>query len=331
MLVGALSAVLAACASASAQIPEEGGPGYDAERCLPEGSRGGLSAAWSARRRMVHAAVCEWSKFGFPTVVVREAPDDRTNRLPGELALSERLSQAVPASTASIPDVRQAVEVQVRFGRTESDLAVYNRIAAYWRATSPAYAGAVEAAARERPRLRPGWWVAWSAAFTSWTLTQAEVDWIPADDNHTAYLSAALRARPGSVIAITAFRPAAGDLVCFPRLAAEGEADDRAEPAAFVERLRAGSTSPAHCDVVVRRNRRSLVVIGGNVKNAVTATVVPLNRDGTLVRTSVRPWTAGVSLGEPPDPCARIEAVTLPGWDEPDLAAARREALARSC
>ena len=323
----AVALALSACASATAQ-DERATSAERAAECLPEGAD---TRGWSARRRMVHAAVCEWAAFGFPTVVVRLTPDDRSNRLPGELALSETLSEAVAPSVAALPDVRQAAEVQVRFGRTESDLAVYERIAAYWRATSPGYARAVEAAGRERPRLRPGWWTAWSAAFTSWALREAGVDWIPADDNHSVYLRGALQARPVAVTAIERYRPVAGDLVCLPRLSPEGPPDARAGSAGFIERLRSGPSFPAHCDIVVRRNDRSVVVIGGNVKNAVTATVVPLDARGRLVRTSVRPWTVAVSLGEPADPCARIEAVTAPGWDAPAVAAARRRALGRSC
>jgi hypothetical protein len=200
-------------------------PAYDAELCLPGPQRDALPASWSSRRRMVHAAVCEWGKFGFPTVVVREVADDRTNRLPGELALPEALSRAVPPSAATLTGVRRAVEVQVRFGRSESDLTVYDRVAAYWRATSPGYARAVEAAGRERPRLRPGWWVAWSAAFVSWTLGRAGVGWVSPDDNHSVYLRSAMAARPGSVVSAEGFRPLAGDLLCFPRLAPEGAED----------------------------------------------------------------------------------------------------------
>ncbi len=314
--------------SAAAAGPAAAQP-YDAARCLPGAVRGALPADWSARRRMVHAAVCEWSKFGFPTVVVRQVPDDRTNRLPGELALSEPLSRAAPRPTVAAPGVARAVEVQVRFGRSESDLGVYDRVAAYWAATSPGYARVQQAQAALTPRTKPGWWVAWSAAFVSWTAKEAGVGWLPADDNHTAYLAAALRARPSQVVAADRFRPSPGDLLCFPRLSTEGEADERATPAAFLARLREGATFPAHCDIVVRRNDRSLVVIGGNVKNAVTATVVPLDARGRPLRTTVRPWTVGVRLDGPADPCARIEAVPLPGWTGLDTERAR--ALGRRC
>ena len=46
-------------------------------------------------------------------------------------------------------------------------------------------------------------------------------------------------------------------------------------------------------------------LIGGNVKNAVTATVTPL-RDGRLTPTATRPWAVARILRRPADPCAAL-------------------------
>jgi hypothetical protein len=49
----------------------------------------------------------------------------------------------------------------------------------------------------------------------------------------------------------------------------------------------------------------SAVLIGGNVKNTVAATVTPL-RDGRLTPTATRPWAVALRLAEPADACATL-------------------------
>ena len=119
--------------------------------------------------------------------------------------------------------------------------------------------------------------------------------------------------RPDRLVRIETYRPMVGDLVCFGRTGAAGP---RGLPTsqAFIERVRAIRSNddafPGHCDIIVRVNRSSVVSIGGNVRNAVAATVTPLV-NGRLMRSNAWPWSAALRMDGPWDPCARIEACPL--------------------
>lgn len=334
LAVAAVLCLLTAGASAQPRPPVS--KAYDPATCWT----GPVPSVWSERRRIVHLAVCEWSKFNYPVVQIVPAAPGAEARLPGELGLDPALRGVVPPVYPRFKGVTPALERQVRFGYAEDDPAVYDRIRAYWELTDPEYAGKIAQvrrfADRQLPLNRgegasgyyPGWWTAWSGAFISWTLKKGGAAWFEPSPYHTGYLRRAALMRPGSLVLIDRYRPIAGDLICFPRPGVTA-ANDMPTPQAFRDKLLATSTDfPAHCDIVVRVGRRFVTSIGGNTRNAVTATLTPLDAKGRLTRSNVRPWALALRIEGGEDACARIEAVITPDWK--DQAVARRRALART-
>ncbi len=289
----------------------------------------------------MHLSVCEWARFGYPTVEIRPSEAFAENRLPAGLGLSSALTELQPARSGRYAATRPAVDVQTRAGAAEDSPEVSRAIEAYWSAADPAYVGrmremraAVESRYAglhddNRTELYPGWWRAWSAAYVTWAMRQAEAPGFRGSEWHSLYLAWSSAERPDRLVPVERYRPVSGDLICFGRTGATG-AGGMPTSASFIERVRAirgqADAFPAHCDVIVRVNRASVVAIGGNVRNAVTATVTPLI-NGRLMRSQARPWSAALRLDGPADPCARIEAVPVGPWSDQATAAARRRAL----
>lgn len=299
----------------------------------PGDACGQTGAGWSERRRVVHLAVCEWARFGFPVVEIQTVTPREADSLPAVLGLAGPLARAAAPPRAGYEAVTPAVEAQVRFGRTESDRSASAAIETYWTAVRPAFVASVRRQREALGRggggasLYPGWWDPWSAAFVSWVYQSAGVAGFQGSASHVLYLKAALAQRPRALVPASARRPLPGDLICAPRADARGQPTAVSEQAFLAALRQPGDHFETHCDIVVRVNRASVVSIGGNVKNAVTATVTPLRR-GRLVRTDARPWSAILVMAGPYDPCARIESVGVEGWESQD--AERRRALART-
>lgn len=325
---------------AGAQPPASARPQEAAGACPADPTRPApLPAEWSERRRLVHAVVCEWARFGLATVEIRRATLAQERALPPALGLSGRLRRL--PERASYEDVRPALDNQTRGGRTEDDAGVSSAIEAYWAATDPAYVERVRAmrqVAEQRfaglhPELReelyPGWTRAWSAAFATWSMRRAGVAGFRGSEWHSLYLAWSSESRPERLVRIDRYRPVAGDLICFGRTGVSGPGG-LPDAQSFIDRVRAirrqEDAFAAHCDVIVRVNPTSVVAIGGNVRNSVTATVTPLVR-GRLMRSNARPWSAAFRLDGPADPCARIEAVPTGPWSADEAAPARRRAL----
>ena len=122
---------------------------------------------------------------------------------------------------------------------------------------------------------------AWSAAFVSYVMRIAGAgDRFPYDDAHATYINEAGRAArgevpPRAVVAQRpdAYAPALGDLVCTGRERAEGLRFDDLPAGKF----------PSHCGIVVGLLPDAVLVIGGNVGDAVTMTRVPTTADHRLV------------------------------------------------
>jgi hypothetical protein len=328
----ALAAAVLMTAATAPAMAQTRGEAMVADRCRGAAG-GGLPASWSNRRKVVHLAVCEWSKFGYQTVEIRPVPLAEAQSLPGSLGLTAALGRGALPPPPGYEHVTPAIAAQVRFGPTESDRSASPLVENYWSAVRPSLVTAVRRAREAADQggggrsLYPGWWDPWSAAFVSWTFQTAGVSWFRGSASHVLYLQAAMVRRPGSVVGISRYRPLPGDLICAPRADGAGEPTAVSE-AGFLKALEAsGEHFDSHCDVVVRVNAASVVSIGGNVENAVTATVTPLRR-GRLMRTAVRPWSAALTMGEPYDPCARIEAVDLKGWGK--MGDARKAALRRT-
>ena len=298
-----------------------------------------LPVAWSERRRLVFTVVCEWARFGFATVEVERATAAQERSLSPALGLPPRLRRL--PDRANYADSRRAVGVQTRDGVTEDDTAVSSAIEAYWVATDPGFVERVRAMRQVveqrygslhqdlRVELYPGWWRAWSAAFVTWSMQRARAGWFRGSEWHSLYLAWSTADRPERLVRIDRYRPMVGDLICFGRTGVTGE---RGMPDAqsFIDRVRAirrqEDAFPAHCDVILRVNRTSVVSIGGNVRNSVAATVTPLRR-GRLMRSNVRPWSAALKLDGPADPCARIETTPTGPWSSEAAEAARRRSL----
>ncbi|MEF7612929.1 DUF2272 domain-containing protein [Aquincola sp. MAHUQ-54] len=131
----------------------------------------------------------------------------------------------------------------------------------------------------------PDFTPAWSAAFVSALMkaagfSRSEFRFAAA---HAQYVAAA---RDGHASAFEVVpTPAAadvGDLVCLPR----AMAGDSGRPLGVDEVRGRDGITPMHCDIVVRRDleARTLDVIGGNVQQAVSRSIVPLGADGLLHR-----------------------------------------------
>jgi len=174
-------------------------------------------------------------------------------------------------------------------GATEA----WRRVAGYWResgllARMQQYPGAGEcarAAGASYPSPscraflvdRP-----WSAAFISWALMRAGVPGFRASASHHDYVAAAYRSPGGSPFQYldpTTATPAAGDLLCYVRVPSRAYGY-----AGLVATLGNGSEGlQMHCDIVVAANPGNdgkAYLVGGNVQQAVTMRMLPLNRNG---------------------------------------------------
>lgn len=230
--------------------------------------------AW-ARRRIVDIAAQEWAFFGFQTFDGRAI---ETRVLP-EGVVADGLN---PALTAP-----RSVRYATRLGTWESDPRTDASVGGYWSAT-PEGPRVVE---RQNRQWREGegetpWVEPWSAAFVSWVMCEAglgDLTQFRRDIAHWSYVDQAMEARDGEApeaayIAHDAgeapVRP--GDLMCNAR--------GRATYRLLADRRREqGEQAPLHCDIVVRvdADARTMAVIGGNVLNGVSLTIVPLVESDT--------------------------------------------------
>ncbi len=281
LLVFGLSGAVAAQTPAASRLPREvfdvippetrvaGPPGrmrVVQGRCRPGQLEG-------ARRRIVDLAVQEWAVFGFQTI---DATAVRIRALPDGV---------VPeAANPPLPRPRQARPV-LQGGRTEGERRLAATIAGYWSATPD---GAQVVARQNRLWRTSGgatlWHQPWSAAFVSWVMCEAGLDQAEVfarDVSHRVYIDQAIRARDGlaPAAAYVAHDPgeapiSPGDLLCNARggVSYRRLADRRAE----LDRY-----APTHCDIVVRVDEARLAVIGGNVMDGVSLTLLPLMTDGT--------------------------------------------------
>ena len=242
----------------------EGAPGrmrIVESRCRP----GGLA---NVRQRIVDVAAGEWGVFGFQTV---DATQVQTRRLPDGVVADD----ANPPLAAP----RQARPLS-RVGRWESDPATFAIVAGYWSATPDG----ADVLSRQNRQWRDGegelnWVEPWSAAFVSWVMCESGLD-VPElfrrDISHRVYVDQAIRAADGREpqAAYEAHDPGErpllpGDLLCNSRGRWRYETVDDRRPDV-------GDYAAMHCDVVVRVFDDRVAVIGGNVLQGVTLTLIPL-------------------------------------------------------
>lgn len=227
-----------------------------------------------ARRRIVDIAVQEWAVFGYQTIDARPV---ETRRLPDGVVAE--------AANPLRPAPRNARHM-LRLGTWESDRDADATIAGYWSATPDGAA----LLARQNRQWRAGddgpvdWVQPWSAAFVSWVMCEAglgDPDQFERDISHRVYIDQAIRARDGAAPAAAYVAYDAGeqpiepgDLLCNSRGGVDyrGLADRRPEM---------GEYAPAHCDIVVRVDADRINVIGGNVVQGVSLTLLPLTSEGS--------------------------------------------------
>lgn len=227
-----------------------------------------------ARRRIVDVAVQEWAAFGFQTIDARPI---EAGRLPDGI---------VPdAANPRRDQPRQARHI-VRIGRQERDEAARADVAGYWSAT-PDGSDILRRQNRlwSETRAPIDWGQPWSAAFVSWVMCEAglgEMDQFARDISHRVYIDQAIRARDGEIrgAAYRAFdageQPVQpGDLLCNAR----GSSSYRS---LAERREEIGAFAPTHCDIVVRVDEVAGLfhLIGGNVVDSVSLTILPGTKDG---------------------------------------------------
>lgn len=123
----------------------------------------------------------------------------------------------------------------------------------------------------------------WSAAFISWLMRSAGINDFPASAAHLDYIQAAHAGRgPYTLADPRQVRIRPGDLVC--HLRGNTQAHDHGQ---LVQALAQGRTAgwQSHCDLVVASNpggNRTAYAIGGNVLNAVTMRLLPIDERGAL-------------------------------------------------
>jgi hypothetical protein len=174
-------------------------------------------------------------------------------------------------------DMRQPVLSAPRLGLLEDEGEAVQRIALYWRAVGKDLSGA-------------DCGQAWSAAFISYLMVAANVpaEQFEPSDVHFTYLGylqqRAQRPQPAFALRPAASEPIApGDLLCAPR------GDNTASTLADI---RPGL--PGHCDLVVDVHPQEgwAAVIGGNVFNSVSESLIPVDARAIAIPIAVRPWFA---------------------------------------
>jgi hypothetical protein len=172
-------------------------------------------------------------------------------------------------------DMRQEPLSAPRLGLLEDEGEAVQRIGWYWQAVGRSFTGADT----QQP---------WSAAFISYLMKTAGVsaDDFLFDEAHFNYLSF-LKQRQAEANPLFVLRPVAseavtpGDLVCTAR---DTNSVNR------IEDIRPGL--PGHCDLVfeVHPEQGWAGVIGGNVFNSVSESLIPVSADGRVIPFPRRPW-----------------------------------------
>lgn len=172
-------------------------------------------------------------------------------------------------------DMRQSILSAPRMGLLEDDGEAVQRIALYWRAVDRDLTGA-------------DCGQAWSAAFISYLMVVSNVapqDFAPSDV-HFTYLSflqqRQLQPNPAFVLKPAATESIApGDLICASR---------GSNAATTLDEIRPGLAG--HCDMVVEVHPQEgwAGVIGGNVFNSVSESLIPIDAQARALTVTMRPW-----------------------------------------
>lgn len=249
------------------------------------------------RRRIVEIAAREWEAFHFPTL------DIASEGLTLVPKVQTRASGA--AGRAIVPDAinpptRATLSRALRLGLVEDDGEVIARIGGYW-ATVP---GQGATATQNVIWGRGGWpgagWAQpWSSAFVAWVMCEAGLtrQQFMRASAHASYLDAIFSAPEGSAFfpADLHTRLSPGDMVC------AGRSDSKDIATIDEARIAAAQGALMHCDIVVGVMRDRILLIGGNVMNAIALTIAPSQSTGRIRSTAQRPWFGVLKLKAPDD------------------------------
>jgi len=195
---------------------------------------------------------------------------------------------------AGVTDRSGTESVELRPALPQEDPRVFHLVQGYWNAVREERPEWEDHVAAQRALRRQGSgevWRSqpWSAAFVSYLLRSAGVDradfaWSAA---HRVYLDHAILAsqRWGELALYTpleleAHAPRPGDLVCGDRT----RAPEPRLPSLAARAAELGTPRGMHCDLVVASEPGRLVLVGGNLGNAVRMIYLPLEADGRLRR-----------------------------------------------
>lgn len=176
--------------------------------------------------------------------------------------------------------------------------AAWRKVASYW--IESGTGGSAECAyAASSPYPLPGCRSfvvdkAWSAAFVSWVMRKAGLPGFRYSASHIDYVRQAYRdpaLSPYLVQAPQAAKPVPGDMLCYVRM------DSRIfgfSQLATLLSLPDASGLAMHCDIVVGNDHATAWLVGGNVQQAVTLRMLPLDARGYLSMLPMR------TLADPP-------------------------------
>jgi len=160
----------------------------------------------------------------------------------------------------------------------------WQRVGEYWwlgqdaTRRESAWTGLHDESGQEIDIMRADYY-AWSAAFISYVMRTAGAGArFPYAPAHYLYINRAKDMKLGRTSGwvmvaerVDEYAPVPGDLICFWR----------GKRRVTYEKLPA-RRFPAHCDIVVQRDKEQISVIGGNIDAAVTMKHVPVTADGRL-------------------------------------------------
>jgi Uncharacterized protein conserved in bacteria (DUF2272) len=266
------------------------------------------SGQLSLRQRILEVSALEWSRFQFPVVNTRTS---------GRKIIVSPLGEPLIANSLNRTNPRRIREA-LRLGYMEDDRQVRSAIGGYWSAVPGSVGLSIQSDLSARYRST-GWAVPWSAAFVSYALCASGVGdeaQFKRNESHWVYVDQAISAATDPLSPalyraqdLSAGLPSVGDLVCADR--AELNGGQTAYKTIADRKRELGTSRDLHCDFVakVAANKSYVAVLGGNVNQAVSLTLIPTvpARNGLPIRIATpddapgggRPWFVILSLQEP--------------------------------
>jgi len=283
-----------------AKIITQSGTSMAMPRAGLEACDAGIPAV-NPRRAIVRHAMLEWAKFSFPLFDLSGSALAFAPTRPWSLSRSRslRLFRYVQGREPRL----------LRLGHMEDDKTVSQAIASYWTVTQRRQLTLQNRIWRIAPDA--GWVRAWSAAFVSWVMCRAgqSQEQFGPSPAHARYVDQAIDGESAfEARDLAGTIPFPGDIVCADMggklgLAGAGRHKGRYRRTetfkTVADRKKYGRGGrPMHCDIIVKTDLRTQLTfaIGGNVKHAVSMTVIKLNGRGKIVPTAARPWFALLTL-----------------------------------